>query len=435
MGLLAYMPLHILLSTWFGTSFHVLEQAKVLKDILLVVGFACALIASLRGKWLLPLLNRKIILLILAYSVLTLCMALIKPTDTDAEILGVVYNVRFLFMFVYALLLGYLFELGLVRRYAVKTVVAVGVIVALFGVLQYLILPDSALTHLGYARSNGVLPAFFIDNKPDLERVMSTLRDPNSLGSYLLIIGSLLTALFLKTKNRDLRIMFGGMEILVGLCLIFTFSRSAWLGAIVSVFVFGGFYIARNRKIVAYIKSQQKWFIAVVAVLVLFAGGLFLAKDSYIVQNVILHADKSTVLEDPNELRVRFWSESIQSAKERPFGYGPGTAGLASIRNNVQGTVLTENYYLQVLYEIGFIGLLLFMAILARTAWLLYVTFSKTDNLVALALLSALAGLMVTNFLVHIWANEAVSYTFWALAGLYVINPPLSPKKTSKKQI
>lgn len=431
-GLLAYMPLHIFLSTWFGTSFNILEATKILKDIVLVVGFACAFGASIGTSWLVPLFRRKIVLLIAAFATLTILLALLKPTDGDAEILGVVYNLRFFLIFIYALLLGNLFDLHLIRRYAVKAVVIVGVFVALIGVIQYIVLPDTILEHFGYSRANGVLPAFFIDDKPDLERVMATLRDPNSFGSYLILIGSLLAALWLKVRNRDLKIMFSGAGLMVGLSLLFTFSRSAWMGAIVATGVFGIVYVLRNQSVIKTVQAQRKWFlVAFVAVLVL-AGGMFAAKDSYFVQNVIFHADEATVLEDPNELRLRFWSESIQSAIEQPLGYGPGTAGLASIRNNVQGTILNENYYLQILHEVGIIGLLLFLAIIAATAWLLYGTFIKSDNLIALALLAALAGLAVTNFLVHIWSSEAVAYTFWALAGLYVITP--QRQKQSKKR-
>jgi O-antigen ligase len=251
---------------------------------------------------------------------------------------------------------------------------------------------------------------------------MATLRDPNSFGSYLILIGSLVAALWLKVRNRDLKIMFGGAGLLVGLSLLFTFSRSAWIGAIVAGGVFGVLYELRNHSIYETIRAQRTWIVVALVSVLLLVGGMVAAKDSYFVQNVIFHADEATVLEDPNELRLRFWSESLQSAREQPLGHGPGTAGLASIRNDAQGTVLNENYYLQILHEVGVIGLLLFLAIIAVTGWLLYGTFVRTDNLVALALLAALAGLAVTNFLVHIWSNEAVAYTFWALAGLYVIN-------------
>src|SRR5690606_37362463 len=91
--------------------------------------------------------------------------------------------------------------------------------------------------------------------------------------------------------------------------------------------------------------------------------------------------------------------------------------GIVSIRNDKQGVVLNENYYLQILYEVGIVGLVLFIAILAVVAVRLY----RRRSTFALALLAAFIGLAATNFLVHIWSVEALAYTWWGLAGLAVI--------------
>jgi O-antigen ligase len=148
---------------------------------------------------------------------------------------------------------------------------------------------------------------------------------------------------------------------------------------------------------------------------VILLGGLFAARNTYLVQNLILHSDQNTVLEDPNQLRVRFWQESVLAITLEPEGSGPGTAGLASIKNDKQGTVLNENYYLQIGEEVGVVGLLLFLAILFIVAHRLY---WRRDSEIAVALLASFIGLAFTNFLVHIWSNEAVAYTWWGLAGI-----------------
>ncbi len=171
-GLLAYMPFHIFLSTWLGTSFGVLEFAKVAKDGVLVGGFLLALAVSVRQSWFKELLRSKLVLLILAYAGLTLFLAVTEPTDQDAEILGLVYNTRFLLFFLYGLLLTRLFPDRSLQSSAVKTVVISGILVVIFGVLQFLVLPNTALEHVGYSKQNGVLPAFFIDNKPDFTGIL-----------------------------------------------------------------------------------------------------------------------------------------------------------------------------------------------------------------------------------------------------------------------
>ncbi len=411
-GLLAYMPLHIFLSTWLGTSFDVLGFAKVFKDIVMMIGFLAALAASIRQSWFKHLLNDRLAWLVLGFAALNVILAFFRPTDSDAEILGLVYNTRFLLFFVYAVLLSKLYAGQDIWRRALRIVMAVATFVLFFGIVQYTILPNDALTHVGYQRSNGVLPAFFIDDKPDLERVMSTLRDPNSFGSYIIIIGSIALAFFIRTRNLQLRKVAAWLFALSVLSLWYTFSRSAWVGfGLAAVTVVGVVF----KKLVVSEKVRNRILIGVAVFVVIFATGLFTMRNSYFVQNVIFHADEATVLEDPNQLRVRFWQESVDDVASNPLGHGPGTAGLASIRNDKQGVTLNENYYLQIAHELGVLGLLFFLAIIYFVGTRLYLL--KNKNTLALGLLASFAGLALTNFLVHIWANEAIAYTWWGLAG------------------
>src|SRR5207237_8565649 len=99
----------------------------------------------------------------------------------------------------------------------------------------YNLLPYYVRQLVGYRRANGVLPVFLIDDKPDLERIMSTIRDPNSLGSYIVVIMSL--ALAFLVRRKALRQLTLGLLALGGMCLVFTFSRSAWLGCLAAATV------------------------------------------------------------------------------------------------------------------------------------------------------------------------------------------------------
>ena len=415
------MPLHIFLSTWLGTTFGVLDFAKIAKELFLVAGFLMAIAASLKQPWFKELFKDKLVWLILAYGLLTVGLALIRPTDTDAEILGVVYNLRFLVFFGYGILLSRLFSVNELRRKALGVVLAAAAVVLIFGVVQYTLLPNDALTHVGYERGNGVLPVFLIDEKPDLERVMSTVRDPNSLGSYIIVVA--LLALVLGWLEKIPKQLAGGILALALLCLVFTFSRSAWLGFLVAVAVFWGIRYGRQLGSPAF----RKYRLIALGVLVLAALSVYPLRDTYFVKNVIFHADESTVLEDPNELRTRFWRESVEDIAADPVGSGPGTAGLASIRNEDQGTELNENYYLQVASEVGVLGLGLFLAIIGIVG-LRLLRLSVGDPM-ALALLASFAGLALTNLLVHIWSNEAVAYTWWGLVGLVIFTPLRTPLK------
>lgn len=430
--LLAYVPFHILLSTWFGSYFHILEATKVFKDVLLFVGTLTALIAATDKPGFKALFRDKILWLIGFYALLTLIMAAFKKTDGDAEALAIVYNLRFLLFFFYAMLLSLSFKADWMLHYAVRVVLGAGLAVLVFGIIQYLWLPNDALTHIGYSRANGVLPAFFIDNKPDLERAMSTLRDPNSFGSYILIIGALALTYYLRVKNKDLKNALLGYLALCLLGLAFSYSRGAWVGAVFTILAVGYLeFMRRGKRVDA--SANKLWIAAAAIAGVLLLGGVYAARDSYLVKNIVFHADESTVLEDPNELRVRFVQESLESAVDNPIGYGPGTAGLASIRNNVQGVVLNENYYLQILHEVGVLGVGLFLAILFIAAKRLYEM--ANGNTVAAALLASFVGLAVTNLLVHIWSNETIAYTWWGLAGLVIALWGNSNNKNRKKKL
>ena len=262
---------------------------------------------------------------------------------------------------------------------------------------------------------------------------MSTQRDPNSFGSYVLIVVGLAGALWLRGGRE--RKLSQGFLLLCGLCLWFTFSRSAWIGAVVTMAVLMLLSSKRFRIDKRHVKLGAIGFMVTSGVVL---GVVVASWNTYLVQNVILHADTSTTLEDPNELRLRFAKESVHNIVHNPLGTGPGTAGLASIRNNIQGTQLNENYYLQIASEVGVIGLALFLAIVCVVTARLYRR-HRTGDWLATALLASLAGLCVTNLLVHIWATEAVAYTWWGLAPLVLLYPwshahrPAILKQSAKK--
>ncbi len=326
----------------------------------------------------------------------------------------------------YGVLLAHSCNLNRLRRHSLTAVFGSALVVLSFGIIQYTVLPNNTLTHVGYTRTNGVLPAFFIDDKPDLERAMSTLRDPNSYGSYLIIIGLLAIALLMnKPKMRRLAVGFVALSLLN---LWFSFSRSAWIGFIAALSVLLFFAIRDRVDIDPKVLKRLLATGAIGLTVMIFAG--IMLRNTYFIQNVVFHADESTVLEDPNELRVRFWRESLQDIKSDPLGSGPGTAGLASIRNNVQGTELNENYYLQIASEVGVLGLGLFLAIISVVGYRLFR--SAPSDWLALALLASLVGLLITNFLVHIWSNEVVAYTWWGLTSMLVFRPAFSNSDNKK---
>lgn len=406
-ALLAYMPFSLFISRWLSTYTGGLGIWDSSKDIVTLFLLAVALIVA-RGQGLFR--NKTVqglFLVVTAYSLLHLAFILFDSNDQDFRswTIATLYNCRFLAYAFIAAVAGFgLNKLPL--RTIIKIVVTVSTVTCLFAFIQYLA-PSNLMTHFGYSIERGAKPSFFIDDKPDFPRVMSTVRDPNSYGAYLILPLSLLWALILKRSSSHKLLI--PLLLIHGLALLLTFSRGAWLGAAISGLLVSG-YIYKN-KITSLIKKYYI-ILAVLSLCIMSAG--FVLRDSYVFQNVILHSDESTVMDDPNELRIQLQNKAVQEIADDPEGHGPGTAGLVSI-GNPKGTFLTENYYLQIGYEIGVLGLALFMSILV----LVYRSVTKdADSGLRAVLIGSFWAYGFISLLIHLWSNEAVAAQWWLLAGL-----------------
>jgi O-antigen ligase len=284
--------------------------------------------------------------------------------------------------------------------------------VALLGVLQYF-LPKDLLSHLGYGLERGARSAFFIDDNPTLPRIMSTLREPNALGAYLLLPITFLTLLFARIRDKR-RLLLGGMLTLHLLALFLTFSRSAWLAAILAVSIVLWFEYRKNMAILI-----KRFWPLLVGLVLLGSLALFMQRDSSFVQHYITHSTEETLEDlDSNDYhKLLVWQAAI-AVVDQPFGHGPGTAGLASIQNPA-GANLTENYYLQVIYEVGIIGLLVFIAL----SVVAYYRLAKRRDWLGTVLLASFWGYVLMNMLLHTWSNEAVAAQWWLVAGAALALP------------
>ncbi len=403
-ALMVYMPFHVFLSQSSSLVTGGLEIWKAAKDVVLyALALACFVRVVQVGGWS-NRFFRLITVAFIAYAALHgLLVVSHSENSLDNELLGCIYNLRFEAAF----MIGY--YNAVVKKQAAalfaRLAVYVATLVAVLGVFQYFT-PRDLLSHFGYSIERGVKPNFFIDDKPDLPRVMSVMRDPNTLGAFLLLPFSLYTKGFGTYKDRRCTVLAGTAMLL---CLWLTFSRSAWLGLIIVVLTMV-LILRQNNAWRLFTKYRMYLLVAIV----FGATALYAARGTYVVQNTLLHADKSTVQRDSNELRLDFTKNALSQIKKSPFGHGAGTAGLVSIRNS-KAVVLTEDYYLQIAYEVGVGGLLLFMGILYLVAMRLWALRLYSDT--AMALLASLAALSFINLLLHMWSGEAVVLYWWLLAG------------------
>lgn len=421
LGLLAYMPLHILIATWLGSSFGQLELAKAIKEPIMIVGFL--MIIAVERNNILKYFRKDglLYLAIFLYFLITSFSAFSFDNNKNAEILGVVYDVRFLCFFMYAVILANRYKESL-QNIAVKISLIIGTIVACFGLLQILILPDNALSHIGFSKETGSQPVFYIhDEILATERASASIKDPNSLGSYIVLILALgsayITSIRKSHKKWSKYVLVA--TILVA-CLYFTYSRSAWLGLVFGLLFLLFFAINYNKTTKTFIKKNTPLLMIGMCSLILIFVGIGITQKS-VYKNVVLH-DQLDKVEDSNTKRLDSYTSSLILVKNNfLFGLGVGAAGPVSFKNTPHQPIISENYYLQIILEYGLIGILIFMFILVYITTKLF-KLSKNKDLYALALLVSFLAISFANLFNHNWANEAVAYVWWGLAGLFMYN-------------
>ncbi len=414
------MPFHVFLSQSLSLLTGGLNEWKVAKDVLLVMLCLLTVVLVWWNRKSTKLFNA-LIVITAVYTMLNIVLWVAHPhvVSHTSSLLGFTYDLR---LFGY-LILGYgaaLLEPIDLRRLR-NVLLIVSLVVAGLGVLQYF-LPSGLLTHLGYSPARGVLPNFFIDSNPEFPRIMSTLRDPNSLGAYLVLPGTLLTIMVLRADSQRRRLIYGGLLLLELAAVYLTFSRSAWAGeAIAIVLVTWWQYRKWSLSMV-----RRHWPAVIVLVLFLSAGAYSQRHNPIITHQTTLQSPGTL---DSNQAHLYKVEHTIKGIEQEPLGHGPGTAGLASI-HTTNGSNLSEDYYLQVGYETGVLGLLIFVG----TQALLYVRlWPRRNTQLGLALLATFWAYLIINLVLQQWDNEAVAAQWWIVAGVLLASTPGIKKKTAPK--
>lgn len=422
--LLIYMPFHVFLAQSLSLLTGGLEIWKIGKDVFLaiVVVFTICLVWQQRVwdrlfLWLVGLTAVYLFVHILLWW-------LNSNIYQESALLGIVYNTRLPAF----LVLGY----GAMRLYPgkfafssiVKLILVVSTIVAGLGVVQYF-LPSDILTHLGYGLERGTRPAFFIEDNPDLPRIMSTLREPNALGAYLILPAAALLTLLFKEQKPRVRYMFAIALLLHLVAIFLTFSRSAWLGVALALTLVVWWQVGRT-----ILQWLRRFWPLVVGFAIVVLGLAFAMRNTEFFQRYIVHSEPTEQIADldSNDLHLLLTKQGLEGIADKPLGHGPGTAGLVSIRNP-NGGLLTENYYIQIGYEVGVIGLAIFIALNV----FVYIRLWRQGNDLARVLCAGFWAYVLTNMLLHTWSNEAVAAQWWLLAGALLGKPTSSTiKRTSK---
>ena len=261
--------------------------------------------------------------------------------------------------------------------------------------------PD-VLNYLGY-QSSPVKAVSTVDGT-GLVRAQSLLRGPNPLGAFLLIPLSLAIFNYKRLiKNKKLLILALGCLV----CLVLTWSRSAWMGL-------GLILIIKALSI--FKLNNKKVLISGSAALVGLALGfsVYAKTDSF--KTVFLH-DKPGVggASTSDDDRLRSYKNALNLIAHKPLGLGIADAGPASVRSN-SGVNIVENYYLQIFLQIGWLGGMLFLGIIL----VVVVSLLKNRKQQSLALVASFLALSLVGIMQPVWADISASVWWWGMFSLYL---------------
>jgi hypothetical protein len=273
--------------------------------------------------------------------------------------------------------------------------------------------PDLFL-HIGYGPFNdfkfGIKPPiYYLTWYQWTPRRQGIFSWPNNYGYFLI---AFLPAIFFFLKQRftNIKELFKANKttiinsiILVAwiLAIVLTLSRTAFIGWIVGLAVMN---IQRIRK-------HKKISLGIGIVLLAWLVGLSILKWA----STLWH------------IKAKFWS--IQYVIDQPSGYGLGTSGPAVNHN---GTILPENYYIQLMLDIGTVGFILRTLVIlqiTRLAKKIQISFKKiqanTSNQIIYLIRRWLniwrVSLLIMWLFLHVFEDSMINYLFfvswWILSG------------------
>lgn len=275
-------------------------------------------------------------------------------------------------------------------------------LMAIHGVYQYII---------------GVeMPAGWVDSKEAgvRTRVFSILTSPNILGSLMTLALPLTLSFGAISKNAKSKFLFYLFALMMIGCLIFTFSRGAWIG----------FGIA----ILAYVFLKDKRLLIPVVIL----GVLAIVLVPGIANRITYMLSPEYIESSLRGGRLVRWITGLQILQGTPlFGVGLGHfGGAVAINNNLSYLVGTEmvetfymdNYYLKTAVETGLFGLLAFVMlmyqIIVNGIRTIKITNDKETKEIEIGIFAGLFGVIVHNFVENVFEVPLMTSCFWLLVAV-----------------
>lgn len=411
LALITLLPFHAFLKTWLSslltsTNIDYLSPGSFLigawKEILIVLMGLLVLVKILKERrwpfrW--SLLDYALIL----FSLVLLLSPLWTSFERSAYVWGLKTDLEFVALYFIVRSLPWNEE-SVKKFFKIfwKAVLAALV----FALVLYFLLPQDFLQYFGYTP----YVSSYVDEKPlpfltamgsdlSIARLAGTFSGPNQLGTYILIILGLLLGVGLHHYRFSTR-RFAGFEIsLMSLAaLILTFSRAAWIGALIAFLI-----VIWSR-----IGWQKFW-------KPLALGIAALALISFSVCGSSSYCEEYLARESSTSGHLEKLQAGWEILQEHPWGLGLGQAGPVSrrLQGEEQG-IVSESWYLQLAEEAGWPALLawfLTLGLIFSAAWREKTFWQSASFFFMLAI-------SIDGLFLHAWADSVTALTAFTLLAI-----------------
>lgn len=425
--LVAILPFHAFLITYFNHLFGVETNSLIRyaisswKEIIILILTLVVILKSWKDKkfpfrffWF-----DKLIVIFFLYGLITIFWA-------ESSLNNIFYGLKtdFQFFLVYFIARGFT-DKDVKKEKIIKSLLLIGIPIAIFALLQIHFLPPDFLTIFGYSNltfwdPNFPLPAFQKIPGSDLIRAQATFGGPHQLGSFLLIIALLWINKFSRKESIWKNIIWIIIALIILLAIYYTYARSVWIALL-----FGIYFLIVTR-LPSRVKQIVNW-----SALIILIIGIILAIS------VLIKITPEKVYNDPNSSyaqkihqptkieaiifhhiatskRLGFFKENLRSTFLHPWGQGAGSTGTVKFRITKDESQLNENWFLEMATAYGFLGFLLY-------SFVIYGVWKKVLHF------PFLSSLFISIFIYSLFTNSmsdmATAIAFWVLIGLSVSDP------------
>ncbi|MBQ9747347.1 MAG: O-antigen ligase family protein [Clostridia bacterium] len=240
-------------------------------------------------------------------------------------------------------------------------------------------------------------------------RVVSTLDNPNVLGEFIILVFPMILAMMGSVKRNNERFALLVAAAINCACLVFTWSRGAWLGFLVALIVF-------------FLFSGRNALTAMILALPPLATGIYFAMDTAILHRFTNLSDSSS------SYRFNIWRGVLRMLDDIGLdGIGIGEEAFRSVYpayalSGIEAAPHSHNLFLQITVETGIMSLIAFIVFLffytQCSLGFCKNAYARSHRAICIGIFTGILAFLVQGMTDYVWYNYRVFLLFWLILGL-----------------